>query len=130
MCCPYNLGRCIEDNGNGVCFNVFVYNVQPDITINYADGSSLYRGGETETQKPIQTTRRQTQSKTQTQFQKQTQQNNTESSTYIININTGKFHKSSCSSVKQMNDSNKQAFNGNRDQLIAQGYAPCKKCNP
>jgi DNA-entry nuclease len=30
----------IEDNGQGVAFNVFVYNVQPGITINYADGSS------------------------------------------------------------------------------------------
>ena len=30
----------IEDNGNGVSFNVFVYNVQPGIYINYATGES------------------------------------------------------------------------------------------
>ena len=30
----------VEDNGKGVCFNVFVYNVQPGIRIDYADGSS------------------------------------------------------------------------------------------
>ena len=30
----------IEDGGEGICFNVFVYNVQEGITINYADGSS------------------------------------------------------------------------------------------
>lgn len=30
----------IEDNGAGVCFHVFVYNQQPGIEINYADGSS------------------------------------------------------------------------------------------
>ena len=30
----------IEDNGQGVCFNVFVYNVEPGITINYKTGES------------------------------------------------------------------------------------------
>lgn len=30
----------VEDNGRGVCFNVFVYNVQPGIHINYATGES------------------------------------------------------------------------------------------
>ncbi len=29
-----------EDNGESVCFNVFVYNVQPGISICYADGTS------------------------------------------------------------------------------------------
>ena len=30
----------VEDNGKGVSFNVFVYNVQPGITINYKTGDS------------------------------------------------------------------------------------------
>lgn len=30
----------LEDEGKGVCFNVFVYNVQPGITIDYATGES------------------------------------------------------------------------------------------
>lgn len=30
----------VEDNGAGVCFNVYVYNVQPGIEINYANGES------------------------------------------------------------------------------------------
>lgn len=30
----------VEDNGKGVCFNVYVYNVQPGITIDYTDGDS------------------------------------------------------------------------------------------
>lgn len=30
----------VEDNGKGISFNVFIHNVQPGITINYADGSS------------------------------------------------------------------------------------------
>lgn len=50
--------------------------------------------------------------------------------TYIINTNTGKFHEPSCRSVKRMNDSNKKEYIGSRDDLIAQGYEPCKICNP
>ena len=50
--------------------------------------------------------------------------------TYIINTNTGKFHEPSCRSVKRMNDSNKKEYIGSRDDLIAQGYEPCKNCNP
>lgn len=30
----------VEDDGKGICFNVFVYNVQPGITIDYATGES------------------------------------------------------------------------------------------
>ena len=30
----------VEDDGKGVLFNVFVYNVQPGITIDYATGNS------------------------------------------------------------------------------------------
>ena len=30
----------VEDNGEGVCFNVYVYNVQPGINIDYATGNS------------------------------------------------------------------------------------------
>lgn len=30
----------VEDNGQGICFNVFIYNVQPEISIDYATGKS------------------------------------------------------------------------------------------
>lgn len=32
----------VEDQGEGICFNVYVYNVQPDIEIDYATGESSY----------------------------------------------------------------------------------------
>lgn len=49
---------------------------------------------------------------------------------YIINTNTGKFHYPSCSSVKQMNESNKKFYNGSSDDLVSQGYSPCGRCKP
>lgn len=33
----------VEDNGKGVCFNVFVYNVQPGIEIDYETGKSTLK---------------------------------------------------------------------------------------
>ena len=33
-------GLSVEDGGEGICFNVFAYNVQPGITIDYATGES------------------------------------------------------------------------------------------
>lgn len=32
--------KSIEDDGEGICFNVYVYNVQPGIVINYSNGQS------------------------------------------------------------------------------------------
>ena len=31
----------VEDNGQGVCFNVYIYNVQPGISLNYATGENF-----------------------------------------------------------------------------------------
>lgn len=31
----------IEDNGTGICFNIYAYNIQPGITINYENGESF-----------------------------------------------------------------------------------------
>lgn len=32
--------KSVEDNGEGICFNVYVYNVQPGVTIDYSTGQS------------------------------------------------------------------------------------------
>lgn len=50
--------------------------------------------------------------------------------TYILNTSTKKFHRPSCSSVGQMKESNKEEFIGSRDDVVARGYDPCKRCNP
>lgn len=49
---------------------------------------------------------------------------------YVLNTNTHKFHYSSCSSVKQMSEKNKDYFTGTRDEVIDMGYDPCGRCNP
>lgn len=48
---------------------------------------------------------------------------------YIANSNTRKFHHSYCSSVDDMNESNKVPY-ASRDKAAADGYIPCKRCNP
>lgn len=53
----------------------------------------------------------------------------TTTATYIGNSNTKKFHKSTCSYVKQMKSSNKVKFTS-RSAAIKAGYVPCKVCKP
>lgn len=105
----------VEDDGDGILFNVYVYNAQPGVGIDYATGDSWLEGGSaTVTEEPVQTEPQQSSS----------------TATYILNTNSKKFHYPDCSSVDQMNESNKQEFFGTRDEAIAQGYDPCGRCNP
>ena len=50
--------------------------------------------------------------------------------TYVVNKNTKKFHLPSCGSVTDMKEKNKLYYEGPREELIDQGYDPCKRCNP
>lgn len=50
--------------------------------------------------------------------------------TYILNLNTKKFHRPGCHDVKRMSEENKVEFTGARADVIAQGYDPCQKCHP
>jgi len=59
----------------------------------------------------------------------QTRSSGSSGTTYIGNSNTGKFHYSSCSSVRQMKDKNK-VYLDSRDEAINRGYVPCQRCHP
>lgn len=111
----------VEDDGDGVKFNVYCYNVQPEIVIDYKTGGSwvdtentvacnidAIADSNTETTDCIRP----------------------EQTEYIINTNTGKFHKPECNSVTKMNTKNKKEFTGSREELIAEGYEPCGNCKP
>lgn len=93
-----------EDNGKGLEFCVFCYNVQPGVIINYSDGTS-----EREVTRDMPAAAPQD---------------------YILNTNTKRFHYPDCDSVKDMKEKNKQAVNAVRDELIEEGYVPCGVCNP
>lgn len=114
--------KSVEDAGAGILFCVYCYNVQPGITIDYASGDSSgpeFTGSDQQTAAPAPT-----------QEVQQTTQPVSSGTIYIVNTNTGKFHYPDCSSVKRMSDANKMEYTGSRDDLIAQGYEPCKNCNP
>ncbi len=129
-------GWSVEDQGEGVCFCVFAYNVQPGIRIDYATGDSQAESGSSsETQPaasasspapPSQPEPAQPQ-EPQPQPEPEPEPQGTE---YVLNTNTKKFHYPSCSSVDQMKESNKQYYTGTRDEVIGMGYDPCKRCNP
>ena len=121
-------GLSLEDQGEGVCFNVFVYNVQPGIAVDYATGDSwidpdievdgisidtgdyVSDGNESEKQPP--------------ESEQAVEQE------YVLNTGTRKFHDPSCDSVQQMKSRNRDYFTGTRDELISQGYEPCGSRKP
>lgn len=109
----------VEDDGAGICFNVYVYNVQPQITINYATGEN-WESSESENGQSVQGS----------DSPSQENKSQSEEQTYIINENTDKFHDPDCSSVDDINEKNKREFTGTRDELIEDGYEPCGICKP
>ena len=48
---------------------------------------------------------------------------------YIGNMNSHKFHYSSCQWVNKMNNANK-VYLSTREEAIRKGYVPCKVCDP
>lgn len=92
----------VEDDT--ISFHVYCYNVQPGVVIDYATGESHL--AEQNTESP------------------------SEDETYILNTSGKKFHLPDCSSVDAMKEENKASYTGSREDLIAQGYAPCGRCNP
>ena len=119
--------KSVEDAGAGVCFNVFCYNVQPGVAIDYATGDSALDGTVEESAKA----KEETETQDQHQVTEETNSDRQEAEhEYVVNTNTNKFHRSDCSSVKKMKDKNKMEFTGSRDELISQGYEPCQNCNP
>ena len=99
----------VEDNGAGICFNVYVYNVQPGVTINYQTGDSLASVEKLITSEVV---------------------DSAEEQLYILNTNSHKFHLPNCPSVGTIKDKNKEEYTGSRDDLIAEGFEPCGSCNP
>lgn len=93
----------VEDEGDGICYNVYCYNVQPGVEIDYATGES--READTE----------------QTDGAAETQE-------YVLNTVSKKIHLPDCASVDSIGEKNKETYTGSYADLLAQGYTPCGNC--
>ena len=132
-------GKSVEDNGEGVLFCVFAYNVQPGVSIDYATGESSADGtivNDTSAQEEIKQStstsvqQEETQQPADTSVTQQETSQSEETQTYVLNTNTHKFHKPGCYSVEKIKPENYAEFTGTREEAIAYGYDPCKNCNP
>lgn len=102
----------VEDNGEGVSFHVFAYNIQPGIEIDYATGDSWAANSMADT---VDDAEEHAQYAT---------------TLYVINTKTGKFHFPDCDSVRKISTQNKEERETDRAELIAEGHTPCGICKP
>ena len=96
-------GWSVEDEGEGVCFNVYCYNVQPGVTIDYATGDS-----QAADDTPAADTAAE--------------------QTYVLNTRSKKYHLPDCPSVDSISSANRQDYTGTQEALRAEGYTPCGQC--
>lgn len=99
----------VEDKGDGICYNVYVYNNQPGVAIDYATGKSEEMGEESS---------------------QQGESSQATEGDYILNTSSRKFHLPDCPSVDKIKEKNKEEYHGSREDLIEQGYEPCQSCHP
>lgn len=144
--------KSVEDNGEAVQFNVFVYNVEPGVAIDYVTGESwessetpqvTSKGSATITTAAAARADKaaagsangskadgESSSESGAGSNNASSQGASEQQDYILNVKNKKFHKPDCSAVNDTSSANKQDFTGTRDQLIAKGYSPCGICKP
>jgi DNA-entry nuclease len=94
----------IEDEGEGICFNVYCYNVQPGIEIDYATGESA--------------------------LAKQAADPNEAKLTYVVNNASRKFHLESCTQADSIKPENRESFETTRSQMLAWAFEPAGCCDP
>ncbi len=130
----------VEDDGAGISFNVYVYNVQPYVVIDYKTGEN-WEGDEiaepegkwadgTEAEPSDSKSDSKINAKTDSAATSKAEAKDTKEQTYILNKNTKKFHKPECSGAKKIKAKNKGEYTGSRQTLIDEGYEPCGNCNP
>ena len=134
------MAESVEDGGDGVAFNVFVYNVQPGVVIDYRTGENMAAedatplpdvsgdGGDASSDGDGTGTKGSADGGTAlSDSGAATEKGTTE---YVLNTNSKKFHVPSCSSVDQMSAKNRQDVTDTRENIIGRGFDPCKRCNP
>ena len=133
-------GYSVEDKGEGICFNVFAYNAQPQVEINYLTGesaliSSMLSDGENfgnvSYSSEITTNQNyDTYSQPQNNISSSTSKNDetAKSVTYILNKNSKKIHLETCTHAKRMKEENREEYKGKIDKYVDKGYALCQTC--
>lgn len=106
----------IKDKGEDLSFNVYCYNVQPNVSIDYATGDSKLKKNAGENTNAGNKSNR--------------SHSDSAKAKYVLNKNTMKFHKKSCESVSMMKPKNRIYFKGSRKEVLNMGYEPCLNCNP
>lgn len=101
----------VEDKGAGISFNVYCYNVQPGVEIDYATGKSK-ASGESKNAEVCPSA---------DEFAVKN---------YVLNTKSKKFHKPDCRGAKDISSQNKENFKGSRNELISKNYEPCGICKP
>ena len=126
----------VEDQGKSLSLNMFCFNVQPGVLIDYKTGdNSLDPNYDIKRNISFDSdTVSKTGGLTETRDIDGTENNETfvpdGSTTYILNTNTMKFHLPDCESVQDMKEKNRKEFFGTREELLEAGYSPCGRCHP
>mgnify|MGYP001376845068 FL=1 len=130
------MAESVEDGGEGVAFNVFCYNVQPGVVIDYGTGESMLEEDATPLPDVSGVESAPGAASEGAGAGEASEKGATGSAEgkgtteYVLNTNSKKFHLPSCSSVGQMSPKNREDVEDTRENLIANGYDPCKRCNP
>jgi DNA-entry nuclease len=111
----------VEDDGEGISFCVFVYNVQPGVGIRYSDGESWLASNPPVTAPPTTTTPPTTDEPSAPAEPVLV---------YIVNTNTMTFHLETCSSVNSMKPENRDTYECTRSFLLELEFDPCGRCKP
>ncbi len=116
--------RSVEDKGRGLAFNVFCYNVQPGVKIDYATG----KNSESKKKKLLN---KYLSGKLKAEADTCAMADADPGKlTYVLNTKTMKFHYEGCKNAMEMANDKKKTEKTTRDELIEKGYEPCGWCNP
>jgi DNA-entry nuclease len=134
----------VEDNGEGICFNVYCYNVQPGVTIDYFTGVNVANGEplpeiDIENDNREETMNGNSGSGSGDNGDEENNSNTDNSEhkgtidncDYIINTNSNKFHRPDSKCINDsFKEQNREYYIGTKEELEADGYVACKICKP